>query len=252
MAKIHQFMTGRIKLLQNGVPTQPDDDLPVIPYEYDVPSEYDVECGSFGMTDFQLPNPQCPDRFVCGAGSLGTFAHCIETQNCYMFIGMTTGAAAGSEVALFLHQMIPHHENAINMAKTLLKEAGLSCDTFVDSPDCVMYQIGLEIVSDQNFQVQLMRGLLEGYGFNATNDCVVPVSSRDQGGYSHYESRGLLKNEAEETLKITVRDDSATKFVRGGDKEERTLSESEDSNICISSTGTYTVRVDLYAGELGK
>jgi hypothetical protein len=169
-----------------------------------------------------------------------------------MFIGMTTGAAAGSEVALFLHQMIPHHENAINMAKTLLKEAGLSCDTFVDSPDCVMYQIGLEIVSDQNFQVQLMRGLLEGYGFNATNDCVVPVSSRDQGGYSHYESRGLLKNEAEETLKITVRDDSATKFVRGGDKEERTLSESEDSNICISSTGTYTVRVDLYAGELGK
>jgi hypothetical protein len=32
-------MTGRIKLLQNGVPTQPDANLPEIPYAYDHPTE---------------------------------------------------------------------------------------------------------------------------------------------------------------------------------------------------------------------
>lgn len=248
-------MTGRIKLLQDGVPTQPDEDLPEIPYAYDVPSAYDQECGSYGMTDFQLPNPQCPEKFICGAGSLSTFGHCIETQNCFMFIGMTTGVSAGSEIALFLHQMIPHHENAINMAKTLLKEADLSCDTFTDSPDCTMYAMGLEIINDQNFQVQLMRGLLESYGFNATNDCIVPVSNRTDGGYTHYENRALVSNEAAEVVdssRVSVRDGSAASYIRGGDNEKRTLTEGGDSNVCISSTGTYTVRVNLFAGELGK
>jgi uncharacterized protein (DUF305 family) len=36
---------------------------------------------------------------------------------------MTTGVMASDETALFIHQMIPHHQNAVNMAKTLLKSA---------------------------------------------------------------------------------------------------------------------------------
>jgi len=35
--------------------------------------------------------------------------------------GMTNKATSKSEVALFVHQMIPHHQNAVNMAKALLK-----------------------------------------------------------------------------------------------------------------------------------
>ena len=40
-------------------------------------------------------------------------------MNCAMMSGMTTGVVEGtqSEAALFLHQMIPHHQNAVNMAK---------------------------------------------------------------------------------------------------------------------------------------
>ena len=39
-------------------------------------------------------------------------------MNCAMMNGMTTSVKGSeSEVALFLHQMIPHHQNAVNMAK---------------------------------------------------------------------------------------------------------------------------------------
>ena len=241
-------MTGRIKLLQNGVPTQPDANLPEIPYAYDHPTEYDKSCGSYGITDFQLPNPQCPEKFVCdpGSGAIGKFADCIESQNCYMFIGMTTGVSARSEIALFLHMMIPHHENAINMAKTLLQDGNLGCDEFTDSTGCIMYQIGLEIVNNQNFQVQQMRGLLEAYGYNQTDDCVVPVSEREGGGMAHYEHRRMdadlnfLENKHVQEKSVVVEVDRTVRDLSG-----------ESDNICISSTGTYTIIVDLYAGELG-
>jgi len=45
-----------------------------------------------------------------------------------MFAGMTTNVNAGSEAALFLHQMIPHHQNAVNMSKALLKTKTLNCE----------------------------------------------------------------------------------------------------------------------------
>jgi hypothetical protein len=175
-------MTGRIKLLDNGVPVQPDADLPEIPYEYDQPSAYDEKCGSLGLDDFRLPNAQCPEKFVCGhpdeSTPLGQFADCIESQNCHMFAGMTTGVSAQSEMALFIHQMIPHHENAINMAKALLESGDLDdCGTFdEENPKCAMYDIALSIVNSQNYQIQLMRGLLESKGYPQTDDCVVPVS----------------------------------------------------------------------------
>jgi Domain of unknown function (DUF305) len=246
-------MTGRIKLLKKGVPTQPDADLPEIPYEYDQPSEFDKSCGSFGITDFQLPNPQCPDKFVCNPKGLSDFASCIEAQNCHMFVGMTTGAASGSAVALFLHQMIPHHENAINMAKTLLYNSGIKCEVYDTSPDCTMYAIGLEIVSDQNFQVQVMRRLLDEYGYNATNDCIVPVTSRYQQGYAHYESRRTEDLElfsAGKQVTMMNENKAQSHSLRKGKKDSRTLS-SNGNQICVSKTGRYTVNVDIHAGELG-
>ena len=255
VSKIHQYMSGRIKLLQNGVPTQPDSNLPEIPYAYDHPTEYDKSCGSYGITDFQLPNPQCPERFVCdaGGGSMGKFADCIESQNCYMFIGMTTGVSARSEIALFLHMMIPHHENAINMAKTLLQNGNLNCDEFTYSTGCIMYQIGLEIVDSQNFQVQQMRGLLESYGYNQTDDCVVPVSEREGGGMAHYEHRRMNSGAGPDwdaDLNFLESNNVEGNSFVDADRVERDLSGGSD-NICISSTGTYTIIVDLYAGELG-
>lgn len=110
--QIHQFMSGRIKLLQNGLPLSEADDPP-INYEYETPSEFDAECGTYGLEAFQLPNSQCPATFVCGADDqdqlIRNSAPCYDAFNCAMMVGMTSGASSDSEVALFIHHMIPHH-----------------------------------------------------------------------------------------------------------------------------------------------
>jgi len=175
---IHQGMTGRIKLLEDGVPVSATD-VPEIPYEYDMPTGFDALCGNFGVAGNRLPDDQCPSTFVCLADgadpSLGLFADCINAQDCSMFKGMTSGVSAtGGETALFLHQMIPHHENAVNMAKTLMSLGDLDCEEYdEEDPDCIMYEIALSIIDVQNFQIQTMRGLLDAFGYPATDDCVV-------------------------------------------------------------------------------
>jgi hypothetical protein len=101
-------MSGRIKLLKNGVPINEVDDPP-IQYAYDVPGSFDKGCGTFGLDNFQLPHPQCPDTFVCGveeqSEGLQAYAACNNAMNCHMFIGMTTGVKAGSPTALFIQQV---------------------------------------------------------------------------------------------------------------------------------------------------
>jgi Domain of unknown function (DUF305) len=253
-------MTGRIKLLKNGVPTQPDANLPEIPYSYDHPTEYDESCGSYGITDFQLPNPQCPERFVCdaGGGSIGKFADCIESQNCFMFMGMTTGVSARSEIALFLHMMIPHHENAINMAKTLLQHGKLDCDEFDDEiPGCVMFAMGLSIVDSQNFQVQQMTTLLKNYDYPESDDCIVPVSGQSDGSDKRRREMPEVKRLVDDKRQPGQKGFSASDILRidngkgNLNTDTRNLRGRRDGDICISSTGRYTIIVDLYAGELG-
>lgn len=84
LAQIHQGMSGRIKLLRNGLVIN-QDNTPALGYEYDQPGEFDKQCGSFGLDPFQLPNPLCPSRFVCGSmladRELQRFSECIDAVN---------------------------------------------------------------------------------------------------------------------------------------------------------------------------
>jgi uncharacterized protein (DUF305 family) len=184
---IHQFMTGRIKLLKDDVAIMPDANTPEIPYTYDSPSTYDQECGTYGLEDFQLGHPECPDRFVCDVPSankeLAAFSDCIDSMNCHMFAGMTTNVNAGSASALFIHQMIPHHQNAVNMAKALMKTGNLQCDSLLDeTDDCALETILREIISTQNHQIQTMRGILENqFPAYPTDDCKVEIFTSDPG-----------------------------------------------------------------------
>jgi hypothetical protein len=103
-------MSGRIKLLRDGVPIS-DDDEPPIPYSYDEPGDFDMTCGTYGLDDYQLPNSECQSQFVCGADeaareSIQQSAPCYDAFNCAMMAGMTTGAQSGSEIALFIHQYV--------------------------------------------------------------------------------------------------------------------------------------------------
>lgn len=207
-------MSGRVKLMRNGELLSPEDEPP-LGYEYDRPGEFDEQCGTFGLDEFQLPHPECPSAFVCDASEeMQPFASCIDAMNCHMFAGMTTGVSSESDIALFIHQMIPHHQNAVNMAKTLLITDSVDCEELTDDEDplCVMQVILREIingqvsfswtttqfesqffqghnqnqsydfgfsfrtVSTQNFQIQAMRGVLETLDLPATDDCEVPIA----------------------------------------------------------------------------
>ena len=170
-------MTGRIKLVDNDGDILYSDDFPEIPYEYERPSEYDQGCGTYGLEDFTLPNKQCPSQFVCGKpdGAVGEFAECLDTMNCAMTIGMTSNVNQDSAIALFLHQMIPHHQNAVNMCKSLFKSGEVSCDNIEDEedPECVITHLCYEIINGQNFQIQTMRGIIETSGYDEQDDCEV-------------------------------------------------------------------------------
>jgi hypothetical protein len=185
-------MTGRIKLVdENNEPINADD-TPAIEYEYDEVSDFDEKCGTFNTSDYQLPNAECPDRFVCdvvgGDPILSAFSECLDAMNCAMMVGMTSHAT--SEVGLFIHQMIPHHQNAVNMAKALLN-TGFSCEDLSndEDPTCIMEVILREIINGQNAQIQLMRGVLEAMDEPAYADCVVPVF-----GVEDIASSGSLKS----------------------------------------------------------
>mmetsp|Transcript_43826 Transcript_43826/g.65022 ORF Transcript_43826/g.65022 Transcript_43826/m.65022 type:complete len:287 (-) Transcript_43826:74-934(-) len=180
--QIHEFMGGRIKITRDGAPHSWIDN-PSLGYEYDQPSEFDTECGTYGLANFQLPNSNCPDRFVCdkedAPEGYRKFAQCIDAIDCHMISGMTTGSSAMSEDALFVHQMIPHHQNAVNMAKALLKTEKLECDDIRDqsNPECVLTELLYEIINNQNHQIQTMYDYLDAKRFPYEDDCVVEVET---------------------------------------------------------------------------
>ena len=187
--------TGRIKLLKNDVAVKPDSNTPEIPYSYDNLNAYDKTCGTFGLDSFQLDHPECPEHFVCnvpeGNADLKQYSGCIDSMNCHMLSGMTTNVNAGSSTALFLHQMIPHHQNAVNMAKGLMKIDPPSCPDLTDpdeTDDCALESILREIINTQNAQIQVMRGLLESkFPSYPTDDCKVEIhhEEEDHSGHNH-------------------------------------------------------------------
>jgi len=191
---IHRFMTGRIKLTDSSGVLAQTADAPELGYEfgansdgYEDPGSYDDTCGTFGLDNYQLPNDECPSRFVCGDRSL--FSGCIESMNCAMVAGMTTKKTANSDIALFIHQMIPHHQNAVNMAKALIRTGDIPCEEIPESlatrngsrtaasgsTACIMFQLAYEIINAQNFQIQTMRQVLTDESYLPVDDCEVPV-----------------------------------------------------------------------------
>jgi len=174
---IHQYMTGRIKVLKDGEKINAMD-TPAIPYDYHQISDFDAGCGTYNL-DGVFPHEMCPEQFVCNIpddnAELMAFGQCIESMNCAMVRGMTNNVESGSEVALFLHQMIPHHQNAVNMAKALLKTGKVECDDIEDEDNnhCVLEAILRDIINNQNFQIQQMQAILDGEGYPETDQCVL-------------------------------------------------------------------------------
>jgi len=190
LLKIHQFMTGRIKFVdENGMQLN-ENDSPDIPYEYDVPSDYDKTCGTYNLESYRLPHPECPSKFVCGKpgtdSPVGRFADCLDSMNCAMAVGMTSNIHMNSAIALFIHQMIPHHQNAVNMCKALMKTGEIECDDMLNEDDdsCIMRRLCYGIINSQNHEIQIMRGVLESSGYKGEDDYIVQMSGKGRKGRS--------------------------------------------------------------------
>lgn len=179
--KIHNFMSGRIKFVDSLGDALNEIDFPTIDYTYDEPSAYDQSCGTYNLNDFQLPHPECPEKFVCNKpeGVVGKFGECLDSMNCAMAVGMTTNVNQGSAIALFNHQMIPHHQNAVNMCKALFKSGEIECDDITQARvniKCGMASLCYSIINEQNFQIRLMRSYLRFSGYDEEDDCKVSIS----------------------------------------------------------------------------
>lgn len=71
-------------------------------------------------------------------------------------------------------------QNAVNMAKNLLKDDLFSCDSFSadESDDCIMEDILRSIINSQNMQIGTMIAWLEDNGYPLTEECVVEIESK--------------------------------------------------------------------------
>ena len=72
-------------------------------------------------------------------------------------------------VATFIHQMVPHHNNAVNMAKILLKMDVLDAD---DEDDAGMIDMLWAIINAQNYQNHNMEAYLDGGGYAGEKEAV--------------------------------------------------------------------------------
>ncbi|CAJ1948863.1 unnamed protein product [Cylindrotheca closterium] len=235
---IHSGMSGRIKLIDADGNKLSAENTPELPYEYNKVAEFDEVCGTYNLTDFQpsKDNNMCPPMFICTSdgAEMSQYAKCVEAMNCHMMSSMTTNAGGGV-LELFNHQMIPHHENAINMAKSFLKlhAENAVCNEVEEgaevSWECELIPIFLDIINGQNSQIIDMKDALEQLGSTEYANCEVDFS-----GVVVSRNRRLHEEPAPGA-------------------SESVFESGVDCQPCADTFGEceVKVKVDLMAGELG-
>merc|ERR1719352_1954866 len=76
--------------------------------------------------------------------------------------------ANSDPIVTFIHQMIPHHQNAVNMAKALLKTNTLDAS---DEDDLEMEHMMWAIINGQNFQIHQMQDYLAEKSYAESDIC---------------------------------------------------------------------------------
>jgi hypothetical protein len=116
---------------------------------------FDSTCGTYEASPYKIGSGMCPgQQFLCSSAGT-TFEQCMHAIDCKMQVEMTVKGhdVHQDPVAIFMQQMIPHHTNAVNMARVMLKTGYTRSDAFANN---LMY----EIVNNQNKQIHEMRNYL--------------------------------------------------------------------------------------------
>jgi hypothetical protein len=126
----------------------------------------DLACGTRGVADdWQAEGGACPGMtFMCDTVS-DQFSECMQAIDCLMHHDMRV-VENPNAVATFMDAMIPHHVNAVNMAKILLK-LGSQATGFDDDVAMLMRNV----INTQNAQIQEMQAWRTQYNFVAAAQC---------------------------------------------------------------------------------
>lgn len=159
---IHNWMTGRIIVTnEDGSARSKSGYESTSPLYPPVELNKDDEtCGYTPAPNFGDPKgpsafKNCAQRALCGSNNL--FKKCLEAVDCHMTENMRV-THSGDPIKTFMRQMIPHHQNAVNMAKVLLKTAKADVDK-VDADageDAFLNELLQSIINVQNGQIMTM------------------------------------------------------------------------------------------------
>jgi len=131
---IHDRMSGRVKILDPVTKLMKEPEARVeLPYvNRPEISEFDQNCGTFNVSQYQN-GKGCPGMTFLCTEDLDDFGKCMVAIDCAMHVEMRVSGDSDPTVT-FMHQMIAHHRNAVNMAKILLKlhPPSLNCGTSYD------------------------------------------------------------------------------------------------------------------------
>ena len=180
---IHSKMSGKI-IIQNADGSDYSNGTPELDlYEPIVKDAFDTKCGTSHISEYaDGESHECNIEFFAG-GKDTDFEECLHAVDCQMHYEMysETGPNESDKIALFMQQMIPHHVNAVNMAKLLLKQASQVELDAVEDLENILY----DIINTQNFQIHQFRNYLNSEGKLLHDSDVVPPTALDDHDHDH-------------------------------------------------------------------
>jgi len=157
---IHSGMSGLIRVID---PAENSNNL-VQNFDhqqyYMKSDKFDGKCGTSDVSKFHTKKQEfCPGQnFLCETRHNKDFSECMEAIGCKMNYEMRVEEDS-NPLVVFMDQMIPHHVNAVNMARIALKHATEAVgydDEELDVPGLLR-----DIINKQNEQIQEMENWLK-------------------------------------------------------------------------------------------
>lgn len=173
---IHSKMSGKIVIKNDDGSdySNATEEQPL--YEPTVNDAFDAKCGTSHVSEYaDGAKNECHIDFFAGTKDTD-FEKCLYAVDCQMHYEMysETTPNESDPVALFMQQMIPHHVNAVNMSKLLMKQAMAEVDA-VEDLEGILY----DIINTQNFQILQFRNYLGGEGKLLHDSTVVPPTAKE-------------------------------------------------------------------------
>ena len=156
---IHSKMSGKIVIENADGSAYSSSSTQLSLYAPTTNAAFDTTCGTTGISPFQVGGvKQCNMNFFGGEKNTD-FEKCLHAIDCQMHWDMYTETTPDSDkIVTFMQQMIPHHQNAVNMAKLLLKLATQAEIDAVDGLEDILHNI----INTQNYQIHQFKNYLNG------------------------------------------------------------------------------------------